>query len=122
MLINLSNHPSSLWSEEQRAAGLTYGEIVDVPFPPIDPEATTEEVEQLAEGYLEKCKQLLPDRSGSALLVTGELTFCFSLVQMLLAEGYICLAPTSKRNVIEEGDTKIAQYTFKQFREYKLIN
>lgn len=38
MLLNLSNHPSSLWCDEQKKAAETlFGEIVDLPFPQVDP-------------------------------------------------------------------------------------
>lgn len=38
MLLNLSNHPSSLWCDEQiKAAETLFGEIVDLPFPQVDP-------------------------------------------------------------------------------------
>ena len=33
MFVNFSNHPSSLWSENQRKEAEKYGEIVDLKFP-----------------------------------------------------------------------------------------
>ena len=37
MFINLTNHPSATWSEEQLKAARQYGEIVDLHFPIIEP-------------------------------------------------------------------------------------
>ena len=43
MLINFTNHPSALWSAEQKAAAQVYGKVIDLAFPAIDP-ATNEAV------------------------------------------------------------------------------
>lgn len=37
VFINCSNHPSERWSREQKQAAEGYGEIVDLPFPEVDP-------------------------------------------------------------------------------------
>ena len=37
MLINISNHSSDKWSMKQHLMAEKYGEIVDFPFPEIDP-------------------------------------------------------------------------------------
>jgi len=62
MLINLTNHPSSAWSVEQREAAISrYGEIVDLKFPHISPTASRAEVAKLAQEYVNRCQELLPD-------------------------------------------------------------
>ncbi len=38
MLVNFTNHPSSQWGERQLREAEKYGDIVDVPFPAVDPE------------------------------------------------------------------------------------
>ena len=131
MLINLSNHPAykiendkeiCVWDEKQMKTVSEYGEIVDLPFPNIPPEYTTEEVQSLALEYLQKCETLILPGEKSAVHVTGEVTFCFILIQMLLKKGYKCMAATSERNVTEgENGEKIVKFKFKHFREYKLI-
>ena len=35
MLINFTNHPSALWSAEQKAAAQVYGKVIDLAFPEI---------------------------------------------------------------------------------------
>ena len=132
MLINLSNHPVYrmegeeiiyLWDEMQRDAASVYGEIIEVPFPNIPPEYTTEQVQDLAIQYLHKCEELIrTTKKQSAVHITGEVTFCFALIQMLLRSGYTCLTATSKRDVKEgENGEKIINFKFEHFREYKLI-
>ena len=132
MLINLSNHPAYkiengentyVWSEKQLSAASIYGEIVDMPFPNIPPELSSVEVSDLATVYLHKCEELIQSSiNESAIHITGEVTFCFVLIQMLLKKGYKCITATSNRNVETKDDgTKIAIFEFEHFREYKII-
>ena len=37
MLINCTNHPYEIWNDAQRKAAAAYGEVLDMPFPQIDP-------------------------------------------------------------------------------------
>ena len=46
MFINHTNHPSQYWSDEQLAAAHQYGEVVDIPFPLIDPALHSDEIGQ----------------------------------------------------------------------------
>ena len=40
MFINLSNHPSLKWNEDQKKAALEMGgRIIDMPFPPVPADA-----------------------------------------------------------------------------------
>lgn len=134
MLINLSNHPAYkkeadgystvLWSSEQlQMAQMLYKEVFDLPFPNIPPEYNEKEVEEEAVKYFKECQGLI--NSGdewSAVHITGEHTFCFSLIQMLIKAGYTCVTSTSERHITELGDgKKITTFKFKQFRKYKLL-
>ena len=47
MFINHSNHPSAQWDEVQRREAERYGPIVDVLFPGINPNSTSDEVQKL---------------------------------------------------------------------------
>lgn len=122
MLINLSNHPYEKWNTSQLEAASLYGEITDIPFPNIPPEYTAEQIRDLASEYLQKCENLIAPDEKSAIHITGELTFCFALIQMLLKKGYKCITATSERDVTDgENGEKIVIFKFKHFREYKLI-
>jgi hypothetical protein len=59
MFINLSNHPSDAWTQEQKDAASQYGEIQDLPFPNIPPEMGEKEVADLAGEYALKVQHML---------------------------------------------------------------
>lgn len=125
MLINLSNHPSSLWSEAQtKAATLKYGQVIDFSFPAIDPKAEPYEIDYQTETFQVKLLQLLAGENLGlqAVHVMGELTFCFALVARLQKNGITCLASTTDRITIDNSDgSKTTQFGFVRFREYGRI-
>jgi hypothetical protein len=122
MLINLSNHPSSLWSEAQtKAATEKYGQIINLPFPDIDPNAKTHEIDLQVEVFHVRILKLLASENtgNQAVHIMGELTFCFALVARLQKTGITCLASTTNRETINNPDgTKTTQFGFVKFREY----
>ncbi len=121
MFINLSNHPLESWLPEQKEAAGKWGKLVDLPFPLIPLEMSGKQVEEIARGYLEKIKLLIPyPDNGSAIHVVGEPAFTFFMVSLLLAEGYEVVVATTHRNTVMHGDTKISIFRFVQFRPYYL--
>lgn len=115
MLLNLSNHPSTLWPQNQTALALEkYDQIQDLPFPHIDPQLSGYDLEQLAEEYEIKIRKINP----TAVHLMGELTFTFRLVNRLKAIGINCIASTTSRNVIEKDGAKTSVFAFVGFREY----
>ncbi|MDO8584033.1 MAG: hypothetical protein Q7R83_02530 [bacterium] len=55
MFLNCSNHPVSKWGEAQiLAAQRLGGEVTDLPFPNVNPHATTEEIVRVAEALAAK--------------------------------------------------------------------
>ena len=124
LFINLSNHPSSKWSAKQIDAALKLsdnGPIIDMPFPNIDPEMSSDEINALSDEYVAKIINLAKEyETDYAIIhVMGEMTFTYSLVHNLNNNGYYCYASTTKRNVIEkENGTKISTFEFVQFRRY----
>ena len=130
MFINFSNHPSDKWTDKQREAALDISRelndgldeegifIDDMPFPNISPTATSEEIYHLADDFSRKI-----DNDAVAELtavhIMGEMTFVFSLVEMLQKRGFLCVASTSERKTIDNEDgTKTVLFDFVQFREY----
>lgn len=125
MLINLSNHPSANWGNEQTKAAEIYGRVIDLAFPAIDPAATTGQVEFLAEQYEVKVRQMLStENTGAyAVHVMGELTFCFALIARLQKAGITCLASTTGRDTVENGNgSKTSVFRFVRFRDYPMLN
>lgn len=116
--LNLSNHPSSAWSKEQEESARQYGEIRDMAFPQIPTNASTEDIEELAE---ETKLQILDAYSDSDLTVhvMGEMTFTYALVSKLKAAGVRCVASCTDRIVKDLGGGKrLSEFHFTQFREY----
>ena len=121
MFINLTNHPSDRWSEEQRKAAEEFGKIVDIPFPLVNENATEAEIEQLAGQYsatilgMGKIRDLI-------VHVMGEQTFCYALVSKLQKEGIRCIASCTKHDsFINEDGQKVSTFHFTRFRDYAPI-
>lgn len=123
MLINLTNHPYSKWSEIQRnKANELYGVITDLNFPKIDPTYSKEEVHKLCNKYFAQIMDIFDLCANSpnqnAVHIQGEFTFVFKLVYLLKNIGISCVASTTERNVKEIDGKKIVEFNFVQFREY----
>jgi len=121
MLINLTNHPSAGWSQEQKLKAIElYQEIIDMPFPDVDPNGDEEYIENLTNEYLNKVLEI-KNRTSKKLVVhlMGELTFCFALIVKLKANRIKCIASTTKRIVEEKDGIKTSIFKFCKFREYK---
>ena len=123
MLLNLSNHPLSQWTEKQKETAKTlFGEVVDLPFPFVEPELTTVEVIKQASDYFDQVISLFGKARNktaqNAVHIQGEFTFVFHLVTQLKQAGIKCLASTSKRDVQQIDNKKIINFNFIQFREY----
>ena len=119
MLINLTNHPSALWSEEQKKAAERYGEIIDLPFPAVDATGDETNIASLADEYVQKLKDLANGRDVTVHLM-GEMTLTFALVRRLQTNGIRCVASTTQRIVTEtEPNHKEVIFQFIKFRRYE---
>lgn len=125
MLINLSNHPSSTWPENQtKIAREKYMTVSDIPFPQIDPEADEVKIIVLAQDYLNRCKTMLSKADGetNAIHIMGEHTFVYAIVRILQQQNFICIASTTHRLAsIDEKGNKTSRFEFCQFRKYPKI-
>lgn len=119
MFINISNHPSPLWGEEQRQAAEQWGAIVDEAFPTIDGAASSNEVSALAVDYAGKImQQYKPGRD--VVHIMGEMTFTYALVCRLRAAGFECVASTTQRIKQQMPDGSfISEFRFQAFRNYE---
>jgi len=114
-VINLSNHPSNKWTQEQQKnAKKKYGIIEDLAFPNISPQMSKKELDQLVSQYF----NLVILKNPMAVHLMGEMTFTFTLVNKLKSAGIKCIASTTNRIVEEKDGKKIVQFQFVQFREY----
>ncbi len=115
---NLSNHPISVWSEEQLNAAKQFGEIREMTFPTIDPNAEQSEIEALVDEYVNKFAGQTMN-SDITVHVMGEMTFTYNLVARLKALGIRCVASTTERRThLDDDGNKVSEFKFVQFREY----
>ena len=119
MLLNLTNHPSQRWPEEQRrAAKARWGSVTDYPFPTVDPEATTAQVAELARRTVEQVCALRPE----AVLCQGEMSLTLALVTLLQnrdIQVYVTCSRRESRECVRDGVVvKTACFRFAGFREY----
>ncbi len=122
MILNLSNHPHENWPEKQLRAARAYGDVIDLPFPPVSPDATEEELEQTALRLLRQIGEMKPD----AVLVMGEFSLVFMVVDALLNNGIPVLTAASRRVTTERPQedgtvVKTAQFDFACFRPYRRL-
>lgn len=119
MLINLSNHPYDSWSPEQSLAAIDdYGSVKDVPFPHIPPDASYDEVLDMAVRYFQIVQDHMSPIGGDCVHVMGELVFCHAFVNICYDYGVPCIASTTKRVVQQIGDRKVSHFEFVRFRPY----
>ena len=118
VFINLSNHPSHLWSDAQREAATRLGEIVDMKFPTIDASASDDEVAQLVKESVDAVMELAATAQVT-VHVMGEMVFTHRVVCELKSHGLRCVASTTERVVTTNDDgTKTSAFRFDRFRDY----
>lgn len=120
--INMTNHNTKMWSAEQTEAAIHFGsEIIDVGFPTINPHDSSSRVAARATNI---AKDIVSKYGNNIIvLVQGEMTFTYAIVNAFKKEGATCLAATSERKVVEttqpDGNTKkTLVFQFVKFREY----
>ena len=118
MFINLTNHPSENWSTEQLKAAQEYGEVIDMPFPNVDEQATETEIKRLADEYVSIIKSKGKEQDLTVHIM-GEHTFCYALISKLQKEGIRCVASCTKHDTFtNERGQKVSTFHFTRFREY----
>jgi len=130
MLINLSNHPSKLWSDKQTNAALElFGNITDIQFPNIPADSNEYIVTSLAKKYGDKIEELFNKQKHhikskgkkyeDAIHLMGEMTFCYALIDYVDTGDFNFYASTSDRNVKQLDDgKKIVEFDFVRFRKF----
>ena len=114
--VNLSNHPSTAWCDDQLAAANALAPtLVDVPFPAVSPEADAGQVARLAAQTIAS----LPPTT-KVVMVMGEFTLTYALVNRLLSLGIRCVAASSRRDTRDlGGGAKSSHFRFVGFRDYR---
>lgn len=119
MLLNFTNHPSSEWQKNQLDAAEEFGGVLDFPFPSVEPQASSEDLQLLVARTVKEAMRLKP----TAVLLAGDYTMAFMLVDAFLKLGVKVVASTTLRRsgyvVNEDGSvTKTTKFDFVRFREY----
>ena len=119
VFINLSNHPSCFWGSEQRQAAESIGRIVDVAFPAVQANASSETVREMAVAV---CAEL-EVYSCPVVMVQGEFTLTYHIVNILKEKGIRAVASCSTREAEETlqpdgSSVKHSIFRFVQFRDY----
>lgn len=119
IFVNCSNHPSNRWSETQTKAAEEYGKIIDVPFPVVECDLSSEQLEKLAD----KMVDVILSYNPKAVMCMGEFVVCYRITRKLKEKGIRVLASSSERKVREQVDTdgtvkKKSIFVFRGFREY----
>ncbi len=121
MLINLSNHPISCWSQNQLAAAKElYVDVIDLPFPAVPPQSDEVSIADLAQEYQDRCLSTLHQfpLQKNAVHVMGEMTLTYALVSLLLKDGVDCVASTTERIVTGIQGKDVPEFRFVRFRRY----
>ena len=119
VFINVSNHKHESWSKEQMEMANSYGKVIDLPFPAVNPSASIEEIKTLAYNYFEKIKEY----DNPVVMIQGEYTFTYKLVSLCLQNSIKAVSACTERvvteRICEDGTTeKNSVFKFVQFREY----
>jgi hypothetical protein len=119
MFINLSNHPSEMWDEQQRAKAQEYGRIEDMAFPDVPAQCSAIELDAMADRIAHQVLEKQPD----CVMCQGEFTLTYRVITRLKGKGVIVVAACSERKCEEQvlGDgtvRKVSKFQFRQFRRY----
>lgn len=130
MFINISNHPSSKWSEEQLNAARELGGevIVDIQFPNVPSAASGRDIEYMAIELVNDVYFKIEGSDNTVAMVQGESTLATTVVAML--QNFCCIkvvAACSDRDVeeivLDDGTVKKnVIFKFIQFREYPKLS
>ena len=120
MFINFTNHSCVTWSQKQIDACKQYGEIEDITFPSVPSSGSEDDIDILADKYVE----IIMAKNPAAVLCQGEMTLCFAVVMRLTEKGVKVVSACSERQTQEkinaDGTTvKTALFEFVKFRKYR---
>lgn len=130
MFINISNHPSSKWNEEQLNAARELGGevIVDIQFPNVPSAVSGRDIEYMAIELVNDVYFKIEGSDNNVAMVQGESTLATTVIAMLQDFcGIKVVAACSDRNVeeivLDDGTVKKnVIFKFIQFREYPRLS
>ena len=112
MLINVSNHPVSRWSDAQKEG---WDLIRHIPFPNVDPKTSDLSVRVMAIDLKEQILEATEPQFQVFVCVQGEFSLTVSTIKLL--DDFQVVFPTTERVVEEKEDgTKVSKFNFVQWR------
>lgn len=131
MFVNISNQMSHKWSGAQCDAAVALangGEICDLLFPCVSPDASDADVMDTAQRTVKVALEIIEARNSrieekDVFHVMGEITCTFHIVNALKNLGYKVFASTYRRTketrLYDDGSEVYTElYKFVKFREY----
>ena len=93
-----------------------FGEIIDLPFPFIEPTSTSKHIDAMVENYYLKVKEY----KNPVVMLMGEFVFTFRLITKLKKDKIKVLSARSKREVQEEvqDDGSVVKKSVFQFIDF----
>lgn len=120
---NISNHPiAENWCDRQVEAARLIApnaELIDIPFPQVDPHWSRADVYKQAEELLNTLKTNREgERRVAGAMVAGEPVMCQAIVRELEMLDIPCFSATTRREVSQEGSEKRSRFVFVRFRAF----
>lgn len=120
---NISNHPvAEHWSERQIEEARVIApnaELIDIPFPQVDPTWSFVEVQKQAESLVNAMKiKSEGEHRVAGAMVAGEPIMCQAIVRGLEKLGIPCFSATTRREATQEGSEKRSRFAFVRFRAF----
>lgn len=115
--VNFSNLHTNRWSDTMLDAAMDLaddGEIVNVPFPQVDPGASSEQIEIMAKDCLLK----IINKNPAAVFCQGEFSLCFKVVCLLKENNIPAYTLCNERIISKEDGKSISGFRFVQFRKF----
>ena len=117
VFINLSNQHTNKWPDDRIKAARDIadgGQIVNIAFPILTPDASKEDVYEKASEVVKKVLTYSPD----VVFCQGEFSTCFRIVELLKEAGVKVVTGCNERIIYKENGRDISGFKFIQFREY----
>ena len=120
VLINISNHPSEKWSDEQKAR---WTKIIDIPFPNVPADSDEIATMEIAAKVIDQITKIMSeDTNARYLMIQGEFTLCYFLFEVIRRAVDVGIAiPTTERTTVETTNpdgttTKSSVFKFVRWR------
>jgi len=115
-LVNLSNHPSEKWNDQQKAG---WGGIIDIPFPEIMIDSNFDRIADSMYDKVKNMKVIDLNPSNCTIMIQGQHPATFSMVACFMNAGFTVLSAFTERIVTDHEDgSKTSVFRFGGYQRY----